>query len=96
MSDFDSLDELLDSEDETPELPEFSIMVMSASGGGNRRVALEDANVTMSVVDAVTAAQLTIATNYEFYVDGSQVEPTHVVGNGATITVIESVKGGGD
>ena len=74
--------------------PEFFVQVQSISGGGAIIVPLENETDTMTVLQVLSAAGVRVATNYEYYVDGGQVEVTHEVGNTASITVIESVKGG--
>lgn len=74
--------------------PDFFVEVSSVSGGGSRIVPLETAETTISVLNALAGANIRVATNYEYYVDNVMVDVNHMVGNGALVTVIESVKGG--
>ena len=94
MSDFDRfLDD--DGVDEFQvEQPEFFITVTSASGGQSRIVSLEDENSVITCLDACAQAGVRVTTGTEFYVDANQVDSTHQIGSGATLTAVESVKGG--
>lgn len=80
-------------EDANPLFDPQQIVTIRSTGAGGGDFAIP-VTEPISITELLSRANLTVSQSIEYWVDGTQVPPTHTVAPGTTVTAVGQVKGG--